>query len=279
MKPIVKYALAGLALAASSAYADVELPSSDNGELVLFVRDLSDTSRVFAVGLSINLDNVLSQTAITNTPGSQASLQNGQPISLNYALPEFSSSALATFMSQPSALGYDYAIMGGDSVGTNNFSDARRYVSTSSLQYTSTVLSAVTNNNLNDATGVGADMELFMGELNELLPDSEGSSIANANYGAEGTSGGGAPTWWSKLAPSNNTAVGTATNLYVFTSGGGTSGAKARVYQGFDVVLNADGTLQAVGAPQVPLPAAVWLLGSALIGFTTITRRRAGASA
>jgi hypothetical protein len=79
--------------------------------------------------------------------------------------------------------------------------------------------------------------------------------------------------------PHSMTAVGTAANFYVFTSGSGTSSAKARVYQALDVILNTDGTLQVSGAPPaVPLPAAVWLLGSALVGVGAFSRRRKAAA-
>jgi len=46
---------------------------------------------------------------------------------------------------------------------------------------------------------------------------------------------------------------------------------------GHVVTLSADGTLSSAagpGVPQVPVPAAVWLLGSALVGLTGIRRRK-----
>ena len=63
MKTIAKLGLVGLALAASSAHADVFLPNTGNGELTLFVRN-DVTGEVYARGLQIRIDSVLSQAQI-----------------------------------------------------------------------------------------------------------------------------------------------------------------------------------------------------------------------
>jgi len=276
MKPFVKYALASLAMvgAASSAYADVALPSTGNGELALFVRDLSNTSRSFMVGLGVTLDNLLTQDAITATPGTDATLRTGVPITVNASIGNFSSSDLASFMSTSSALGYEYAIIGGDGVGSSASSNAWRYVGTNELQFGVGTLSNTTTNSINNASGIGTLVESFFAENNDLLPDAPGSSITNSTFGQSGN-GTTATTFWDTPFGDDTASVGTATNLYMLTSGG-TSAGKARIYQFADVILNLDGTLTSasVGGPQVPLPAAVWLLGSALVGFGTVRRRR-----
>src|SRR5512147_1560280 len=78
MRSIFKFAMVGAALVASSAYADVLLPSSGNGELTLFVKN-NTTGAVYARGLQITVDNVLTQAAI------QSGAFTGPVQSTNYA--------------------------------------------------------------------------------------------------------------------------------------------------------------------------------------------------
>lgn len=276
MKPFVKYALASIALVgATSAYADVTLPSTGNGELAIFVRDLSAPTRVFMSGLGVTLDDLLTQDEITNTPGLAADLRNGVPINVSKGLTgaSFNSSALATFMSQASGLGYEYAIIGGDNVGGNSVADAWRFIGTNETQFSAANVSTTTNTQINNTSGLGNVMDGFFADENALL--NGGSFITNSTFGQDGFAGSQAPTFFGANFGDDTAKVGTATNLYMLTSGGSSTG-KARIYQFADITLNSDGTLTSasVGGPQVPLPAAVWLLGSALVGLGTVRRRR-----
>ena len=285
MKPVFKYALAGLALAAASsgAYASVAAPSSGNGDLVLFVRDLSNPNRVFATGLGVSLDSLLNQQSITNTPSPSSDpaftdLRDGAPITVNAVLPTFHSDALQSFLQ--TASNYDYAIMGGDSVGANSFSNAWRYAGTNSVQFDSNNPSTTSNNNINNASGIGGAINAFFGDLNAALGAS--SFLTDfSEYGKAGTNGATAPGLFDAPFGTNGlgAALGTATNLYMLTSSSATTSGSsflARLYQFADVTLDSTGTLSSasVVVPQVPLPAAVWLLGSALVGLGTVRRRR-----
>jgi hypothetical protein len=64
-------------------------------------------------------------------------------------------------------------------------------------------------------------------------------------------------------------------NLYAMT-GNSSAAAAGQVYTGGLVTLTSTGTLEAAGAP-VPLPAAIWLFGSGLLGLAGIGRRRINA--
>ena len=83
MKTFAKFGLIGLALAASSAHADVFLPNTGNGELTLFVRN-EVTGAVYARGLQIRLDSILTQAQI-NEPYTGDSIL-GIVQDINYAL-------------------------------------------------------------------------------------------------------------------------------------------------------------------------------------------------
>ena len=179
-------------------------------------------------------------------------------------------------MSVSSGLGYEYAILGGDNQGGNSVSpDSWRFVGTNEVQYSASNISTTTNTQINNTSGVGSNMDAFFVENNVLLGNTPGSFITNSTFGVTATAGSTANTFFGANFGDDTAAVGTATNLYMLTSGGSTTG-KARIYQFADVTLNLNGTLTSasVGGPQVPLPAAVWLLGSALVGFGTVRRRR-----
>ncbi len=275
MKPVFKYALASLALVATSgAYASISTPDSGNGSLTLFVRDLSNASRVFAVDLGFTLDSLLTQDSITNTPGLATDLRNGLPINVSASLPAFHSDALQTFMQAASPAGYDFAILGGDTLGASAVNNAFRYVGTNEVQFGPGTLNNTTTNDLNDASGIAATVNLFYSDLATALAG--GSFITNfSEFGGNGTAGSTAPNFFDKAFGDITASVGSATNLYMLTSSGSSS-AKSRIYQFADVTLTLGGDLTSasVGGPQVPLPAAVWLLGSALVGLGTVRRRR-----
>jgi len=68
MRSLVKLALVGAALAGANAHADVINTSSGNGELVLFVRDVNNSARVYARGLGITMNDVLAQSTVISGP-------------------------------------------------------------------------------------------------------------------------------------------------------------------------------------------------------------------
>ena len=114
MKTYVKLGLIGLALAASTAHADVALPGTGNGELTLFVRN-DTTGAVYARGLQINLDAVLSQSTI-NGPFT-GDTATGAVQSINYALSTIGPDTnLQGFLNGSDS--FTWTIMAGDTVGT-----------------------------------------------------------------------------------------------------------------------------------------------------------------
>jgi hypothetical protein len=283
MKSFVKYALAGVALAAASgAYADVTPGSSGNGELMLVVRDLSSPTRVFTTGLGLTLDSFLNQAQLTATPGTATDLRNGVPITGQGSSPtvNFTSGALQSFMGVGSALGYEWAVLGSDSLGTsttaNTGNGSVRVLTTSETQFSASLLSNTGYTAIGGNGGVAANMSLFFDENNALLADGPGTSIDNGTYGQTGF-GFSAPTLFGTAGNLNDPAAnaGVSQRLYMLTSGGSSTSA-ARIYQFADLSLSTSGVLTSAAGqtPEVPLPAAVWLLGSALVGLTTVRRRK-----
>jgi hypothetical protein len=249
-------ALTGAMLPAAPALADVVLPSTGNGELVLFVRN-NQTNQVYARGLGITMDQVMTQTQIQG-----AGAYSG-PQLFNYTLPTIGPDTnLTAFLALGSSSGWSWTIMGGDSTGAVAIGD-KRYVTTTTAgpptTITGTQLSTVYNN-----------LNGMFGTLNGFLPDPSGSSqYPDGLWGDPASAQGAAATNWFGAGPSNVNTLGdmNGANFYLLTTNGNT--AAGRVYVLNDVFLMADGTLAAV-----PLPGALWMFGSALLGLVGVARRR-----
>jgi hypothetical protein len=287
MRSLVKLAVAGALLASTSAaFADATAPGTGNGELVLFVRDLANESRVYARGLGITMDDLLTQAAITGDPTKPANNTPGfaDTDTLTYTLPSSitADANLSTFLA--GRTNFVWSIIGGDTTGGANAEGARRYVTTSQVDF-GTQQSTITNADI-VAGGSYDNLNGMWVALNGTLDNTAGASThadaANPSgwqdgwWGEAGTSYTAATNWFGVAGPNNNNALGSAAHLYVVAGSGGGGSMYARIYKGIDITLSSTGTLSSasVTPPQVPLPAAVWLLGSALVGFAGISRRR-----
>jgi hypothetical protein len=260
LKKAAAIVLAGAAgLGAMTASADVVLPGTGNGELTLFVRN-DTTGAVYARGLGVQVDNVLTQADIVGSPAQPGATPK------NYLLPTIGpDAALTAFLNGSDS--FSWTIMAGDNTGALT-AGAKRYLTTTQLDLTNGT--SVTGANL--ATSYN-NLNQMLTTLNDFLPDTSGSSVsANGQWRQTGAVPGSGAGDWYGIGPNNVNSLGSAANFYMLSSNG--TGA-ARVFQFADVRLSANGTLSSVSA--VPLPAAVWLLGSGLVGLAGIGRRRKSA--
>lgn len=268
-KSIIGAAIAMTALMASSAFADVVEPSTGNGELTLFVKNTT-TGEVYARGLQIQFDTIL--------PLATASGAYSGPTTIAYSLPTIGPDAnLASFLTTGSTAEFKWGVLIGDSFGTNAVGTRRFGLST-------IVDLTVQNPPSNTALGtLGTSFNSFFTALNSNLPDVAGSSVRGSLgtgglWDDTGTIGELADTFFNTAPNQAYGALGDSNVLHFFavTSAGGGNAIPARVFQFSDIALAADGTLHAVGGvtPVVPIPAAVWLFGSGILGLLGIGRRK-----
>jgi len=182
----------------------------------LFVRDNSNTNRVFAVSLGATLDSLLTNSGVTATPGDATTLRNGTPITEAVALPTFHSDDLQAFMTTSSALGYSFAILGGDTLGSTSAATPWRFGGTNSTQFDSTNQNTTSNSSLSStASGVGSNVNTLFQGLNAAL--GPGASLRTSRTS---TVTGSLARSISTTKPFGDitSAVGATAHLYMLTS-------------------------------------------------------------
>jgi hypothetical protein len=103
----------------------------------------------------------------------------------------------------------------------------------------------------------------------------EGTAAATAGVWDFNTPSG-VSSWYSNGPATNQTALGTAENLYSVTGAGGTQLKNLALVSNGTVSLTSAGLVFATASTSaVPLPGAVWLFGSGLLGLAGVSRRKA----
>jgi len=219
---------------------------------------------VYARGLGIQIDSVLTQAQIEQS----AAQPGATPKSFVLTSPIGPDANLSAFLNGSDS--FSWTIMAGDNTGSVAAGN-KRYLTTTQVDLTNGT--NVTGTNL--ATSYN-NLNQMLTTLNGFLPDTSGSSVStNGQWRQTGAVPGSGAGDWFGIGPNNVNGLDTAANLYMLSSNG--TGA-ARVFVFEDVLLSANGTLSSITATApVPLPAAVWLFGSGLIGLAGIGRRRKSA--
>lgn len=121
----------------------------------------------------------------------------------------------------------------------------------------------------------------FIANVNPTGTHASAVNGSSVNTPGDGVAYGGylGTNWNATLSANATGVIGQVLQFFMVTASGTNNTAAAYVYQYANAngastwLLNADGTLT-YAAAAVPLPAAVWLFGSGLIGLVGIARRR-----
>src|SRR5579859_1400553 len=257
MNNLIKVGVAGaLALGYVSAHAGAVVPSSSStGDVFLFADVITGGSvtAAFAADTTVTVDHAT----------------GGAAFGTLYAL----DGNLSTLLSDAQATGatLQWAVMGGGGHPDGTLSFVTTASSTGTLFNRSGVnqghwLTGFINTATLVQTNTGAN------------PDVLATSASGAGGWDPTTLLTNASNWYLNGPPTAISGTGSAT-LYGVTSPGSTSTTPVTVTTLGTVTLGANGLTFSASSPPVPLPAAVWLLGSGLLGLVGIGRRKASAAA
>jgi hypothetical protein len=273
LKTAIAAALAtGAALAATVADAQIStLPNVSGGsDLVLFVSDTTNGD-YFAQDLGVSL-NSTGVTSASVAAGGVFTTAGSFTTPTSFAGLD---SALATFLTSDAAGvaagDVSYSIMAADDTSSQQTPGTERALITSTQDY-SVVSPSTTFTNGNIKTFV-ADTKTFFQDINNNYLGSNTSS--SYGWGA-GTGAVNAPNSFISASDTNGGLIGTAQTMYVFGTNGAGLSLASNPYVGGTVNVSAAGVITVTNTTaNTPLPAAVWLLGSGLLGLIGVGRRRA----
>jgi hypothetical protein len=271
MKLAVKLALTGAALVAGVANAATvtNTPKTAGGsDLILFVTDTT-TNQFFTQDLGNPLDSIYSKSQVIfdgalSSPGSFRT-----PTAI-----AGSDAALASFLGTTHA-GDEviWSILASDNTKTTNQLGDQRALLTSTLDLSGT-----------GTTFINANVQTFSSKLNTLV-NQVNSTYANGNTSSsvgwgDSLNGRNAPLSWVSTLLGNGAPIGSSQQMYMFATNGTGASSNANIYLGGMVLIDALGNIN-VATPEgfVPLPAAVWLFGSGLLGLIGAGRRRTAVAA
>jgi hypothetical protein len=281
LKKAVAVALAvGAALAGTAAQAAntiTNLPNTAGGsDLVLFVSDTA-AGAYFAQDLGVGINStVLASKVVTDgvltTAGSFAT-----PTS--FAGPD---AALAAFLTTHAAdlatNSISYSILASDDTSALQGPGNERALITSPVDYSVVGPSTTfTNGNIKTFT---AQSKIFFNAFDSGTSSYAGGNTSTTFGWGAGTAvnqGPNAPISWISASRANGGLIGTAQTMFLFGSNGAGLASASNPYVGGTVDVSSAGVITVTNASPVPLPAAVWLLGSGLLGLVGVGRRRAAA--
>ena len=260
MNTLVKVGVASaLALGYVTAHAGAVIPSSSNpGDVFLFADVISGGSVIGAFAADTTV-------TVNGATGVTGNLTNGQTL---YG----STTNLASLISLGQQAGntIQWAVMGGG----GQPSGALQFVTTD------------TNSNLGTLTGrSGTNLGHWVSGLSNtanLVATNTGSNADVFATSASGAAGwdptilvANASNWYSNGPTNLVTGLGTSATLYGVTGVSAISTNLVGTTALGNVTLTAAGLVFSTAAAPVPLPAAIWLLGSGLLGLFGIGRRKA----
>jgi hypothetical protein len=258
-----------------AAQAASIVPSTGDGSLMFFLTD-TKTNTTYTDVLTQNVNSYFSSAQAT-TPAPTAGVINtitgDASFQINLSTDPNLTSFLTTAGSDPLSWGVIAGAYTGALGATQRPIGHVRYIATTGNQ--ASVL-AVPQTSIVNAMANGLNLDV--GTLNTNLGTA--SSTTSGVFGTSTSSGGTALTYYGGGIAMDSVLVGQSVGLYGVTGNGTASGTGFA----FSLGTMTYGAVAGVGADvltftgnagsAVPLPAAVWLLGSGLLGLAGVSRRR-----
>jgi hypothetical protein len=280
MKNLVRFAVAGAMLAGFATAQAQSLPSTGSSDLWLFVADTS-TGTTFAedLGSSASINKLLPTSSLLPAG---TDFSSNQPVSLKGAsLNIAASGGLSTFLGSTGSDTLEWGVLGAQYPTTTNAK-----ATTEAPGGIVVLASEPTVQGSQLAQKGFSDIQLLASSFNADLTYVNGSGVSlkwsagtatNNVWGAGTGDVGGSTTLYGTGPDQSGIALGQSVSLFGIT--GNASKGQLQTYDlGDNLSLSSNGTLtisSASSTPPVPLPAAVWLFGSGLLGLLGVGRRRA----
>jgi hypothetical protein len=275
MNIILKSAIAGaLALGATGAYA-LGVPATNSSDLILVIQNESTPADVYALDTGISINSILPTSGLVSGASLDTSLAG-----LNQTIA--ASATLQAFLAANPAASDGWTIESAQYAGASA-------VSSPSNQYTKAVGAAKSvftsvGNAANISTSVLLTLQGVLGGIQgDITAPADGIGLQALQTSTESTNvsyGASEATKYGMFSTSDLAAVGSTAALYGLTGNGGTGQVQSYILG--SATLASNGALTFTGnstttPPPVPLPAAVWLFGSGLMGLVGVSRRRKAA--
>jgi hypothetical protein len=257
---------------AGAVHAGAIVPSTNDGSLMFFLENTT-TGQTLTEVLPQDLNSLFS--AAQATAGSpQGGVINTITGNANFA-DVFSDSNYTSFISANSGATLAWGVLSEGYIGTGATArptGAARTIATDLLASDVLAVSQATGVTTGLPSGFGTDV----GNLNIALGAGSSTISSPSILGSNGGAGGTLNSLYGTSINATGIGPGTAVTLYGVT-GNGTKIGSGYAYSLGSIVFNlANATVSFTGNPvgAVPLPAAVWLLGSGLLGLAGVGRRR-----
>jgi hypothetical protein len=263
-------AASALALAGVAAHASISQPATGSSDAILFA-EVVNAAGTAAVA-SYAGDTGISIATL------EAGGYNGTVLG--------DDANLAKLFAADTAAGdtIDFAVLGAQYTGN---ATPLNFKTTGVAQFLTTVNGNSTSSLANDTTStLASHFAQLNGDVSTINSNSggaksvEGSNPATAGvWDVTNTLG---TAYWDGGATNNSNTGSTVANLYSVTAGTPAGNTTRVAYTEVEtasfsqagLTLTSLGTITTTPTPPVPLPAAVWLLGSGLLGLTGVARRK-----
>lgn len=282
MKTLIRFAVAGALLAGYATAQAQNLPDTGNSDLWVFVSDPT-AKTTFAEDTGLSLSSLLPTSSLVAGANLNTSISASFSVAATSGLSSYISSATAAghtlqwgvegVQFPGSISGAGFKKPGGFVVLFDDLNSVGSNIAQGTVQPT--------------LQNIGAGFESDATYLKQTYTAggkvyawADGANSGNV-WGASTGGNGGSTDLYGQEFDQAGIALGATNTLYGLTGNSGPGQVQSYIL-GTNLTVGTDGTLK-IGSstpppPPIPLPAAVWLFGSGLLGLFGVGRRRAAAA-